>query len=358
MSMKLKDIVKEISLMSGDAGNDSTSAELMDDFVGENSKFGAIVKRLYGKDSAEKFWSGEQYWLAKPEVKNNPLDGRLIGFIKDNAFDSQGSYYIVRNKVDDRIWHNLFDISQPAELVYAGRIETSPSTGPYSMKRIYGVEGQIVHWSNIAREYKGAGFGAFLYDTLLYKYGVLESDSILYQGSRAMWSKHIPKVASFFGGTIGLYRGGTESEEPTVVIPLNGEDVNDKTFIGDTLGSFVAFHGNVPAGIKQIAKLTSGLSARNGTLGIVVASHKLDAPIDEYTNAGIQIDRTERSTFLDILDTVSFDELIDMFKDANMSIDTREMTNLAKAKKMLMLFVDATVFVEPKGDGIKYELIQ
>jgi hypothetical protein len=69
------------------------------------------------------------------------------------------------------------------------------------MKRIYGVEGQIVHWSNIAREYKGAGFGAFLYDTLLYKYGVLESDSILYQGSRAMWSKHIPKVASFFGGT-------------------------------------------------------------------------------------------------------------------------------------------------------------
>jgi len=358
MSMKLKDIVKEISLMSGDAGNDSTSAELMDDFVGENSKFGAIVKRLYGKDSAEKFWSGEQYWLAKPEVKNNPLDGRLRGFIKDNAFDSQGSYYIIRNKVGERFWHNLFDLSRPAETVYVGRIETTPSTGEYSMKRIYGVEGQVVHWSNIAKEYKGAGFGAFLYDTLLYKYGVLESDTILYQGSQAMWSKHIPKVASFFGGTIGFYGGSTQSEAQTVVIPLNGEDVNDKNFIGGTLGSFVAFSGNIPAGIKQIAKLTAGLSARTGTLGIVSVSHKLDAPIDEYTNAGIEIDQTERSTFLDILDTVSFDELIDIFKDRNMSIDAYEKTDLKKAKKMLMLFENATVFAEPKGDGIKYELIQ
>jgi len=358
MSMKLKDIVREISLMSGDAGNDPKSSELMNDFVEENSKFRSLVKGLYGKDSTSMFWNRSEYWLDRPEVKNNPLDGRLIGFIKDNAFDSQGSYYIVRNKVDDRIWHNLFDISQPAELVYAGRIETSPSTGPYSMKRIYGIEGQVVHWSILAKEYKGAGFGAFLYDTLLYKYGVLESDSILYQGSRAMWSKHVPKVASFFGGTIGYYRGGSQSEAQTVVIPLNGEDVNDKNFIGDVLGSFVAFHGNVPEGIKQIAKLTAGLSARTGTLGIVIANHKLDDPIDEYTDAGIEIDQTERSTFLDILDTVSFDELIDMFKDANMSIDTYEKTNLAKAKKMLMLFENATVFVEPKGDGIKYELIK
>jgi len=358
MSMKLKDIVKEISLMSGDAGNDSTSAELMDDFVAEYSKFGAIVKRLYGKDSAEKFWSGDQYWLAKPEIKNKPLDAKLQDVIENNAFDSQGSYYIVRHKVDDRIWHNLFDISRPAETVYVGRIETSPSTGPYSMQRIYGVEGQVVHWSNIAKEYKGAGFGAFLYDTLLYNYGVLESDSILYQGSQAMWSKHIPKVASFFGGTVGYYSGGSQSESQIVVIPLNGEDVNDKNFIGDVLGSFVAFSGNVPAGIKQIAKLTAGLSARNGTLGIVSVSHKLDDPIDEYTDAGVAINANERSTFLDILDTVSFDELIDIFKDRNMSIDAYEKTDLTKAKKMLMLFENATVFAEPKGDGIKYELIQ
>ena len=355
---KLKDIVKEISLMSGDAGLDSTSAELMDDFVVEYSKFRAVVKRLYGKDSAEEFWSGDQYWLAKPEIKNKPLDTKLQDVIKNNAFDSQGSYYIVRHKVDDRVWHNLFDLSRPAETVYVGRIETSPSTGPYSMQRIYGVEGQVVHWSIIAKEYKGAGFGAFLYDTLLYNYGVLESDTILYQGSRAMWSKHIPKVATFFGGTIGYWRGGTQSESQTVVIPLTGDDVNDKTFIGDTLGSFVAFHGNVPAGIKQIAKLTAGLSARTGTLGIVMPNHKLEEPIDEYTDAGVAINANERSTFLDILDTASFDELIDIFKDKNMSIDVHYKTDLKKAKKMLMLFENATVFVEPKGDGIKYELIQ
>jgi hypothetical protein len=124
------------------------------------------------------------------------------------------------------------------------------------------------------------------------------------------------------------------------------------------LGSFVAFSGNVPAGIKQIAKLTAGLSARTGTLGIVVVLQNLDEPIPEYTDAGIEIDQTERSTFLDILDTVSFEELIDIFLARPTQISADEKTDLNKAKKMLMLFQDATVFAEPKGDGIKYELIQ
>ena len=214
MRIKLKDIINEISLMSGDAGIGASSSTLMDDFVSEDSKFRALVKRLYGEDATEMGWgiTNDSYWLSQPSVKGKPLDARLSGYIRANAFDNQGSFYIVRNKVDDRFWHNLFDLSQTADLVYVGRIETTPSVGEYSMKRIYGVEGQVVHWSILAKEYKGKGFGAFLYDTLLYKYGVLESDTILYEGSLAMWSKHLPKVATFFGGTIAYFADGTQSE--------------------------------------------------------------------------------------------------------------------------------------------------
>jgi hypothetical protein len=347
--------------MSGDAGRGDSSSTLMDDFVSEDSKFNAMVKRLYGAEATSMGWgsTNDSYWLSQPSVKGKPLDSKLQDYIKSNAFDSQGSFYIVRNKVDDRFWHNLFDLSQTADLVYVGRIETTPSVGEYSMKRIYGVEGQVVHWSILAREYKGKGFGAFLYDTLLYKYGVLESDTILYEGSLAMWSKHLPKVATFFGGTIAYYADGTQSESQTAVVPLTSEDVKDKEFIR-RLGSFVAFHNNVPAGVKQIANLTKGLSIRTETLGVVDVNLKIDTiAFDEWDEeSGMDTSKEEQLSFLDAFDIVSYEELLYMI-DRDDSGDINPATdNLAKAQKLLILFTNATVIVEPKGDGIKYELIK
>jgi len=355
--IKLKNIINEIILMSGDAGIASDSAALMDDFSAETRGFEKLVKRIYGNDSTSTFWNKEAYWLNRADVKGKPLDARLTDYIKANAFDSQGNYYIIRTKVDDRFWHNLFDLSRPAEVAYIGRIETNPSVGEYSMKRIYGVDGQVVHWSNIAKEYKGAGFGAFLYDTLLYKYGVLESDTILYKGSLTMWSRHLPKVSTFFGGTIGDY-GGTQSRSQVVVIPLTGEDVQDKKFISDVLGSFVAFHDNVPAGIKQIARLTKGLSFRTGTLGVVHIDLKINAaPPKHYDWRGVELTPDDASSFLDLFDTVSYEELLTAIgEDVHSNIIAHD--SLARAQKIIMLFLDATVVVEPKGDGIKYELIQ
>lgn len=361
MAIKLKNIIDEISLMSGDAGNASDSKSLFDDFISETPNFKKLMLRLYGKDSLDAFWNKSAYWLEQPGVKGKPLDGRLQAYIKENAFDSQGSYYIVRTKVDDRFWHNLFDLSRPAETVYVGRIETTPSVGKYSMQRIYGVDGQVVHWSNVAKEYKGAGFGAFLYDTLLYKYGVLESDTILYKGSLAMWSKHLPKVATFFGGTVAAgFADGTQSESQTVVIPLTGEDVTDREFINSTLGSFVAFYGNVPIGVKQIARLTKGLSVRTGTLGVVEVDAKIDAiAFDKHDEeSGMPTTREEQLSFLDAFDIVSYEELLYMIDNGDWHISRIDDYGIGKAQKLLILFTDATVVVEPKGDGIKYELIK
>lgn len=359
MKIKLKDIINEISLMSGDAGRGSTSSTLMDEFVSEDNKFSALVQRLYGKDSTDQFWDSSQYWLNRTEVKSKPLDSKLQDYIKSNAFDSQGNFYIVRSKVADRFWHNLFDLSQTADLSYAGRIETTPSVGMYSMERIYGVKGQVVHWSILAVEYKGRGFGAFLYDTLLYKYGVLESDSMLYEGSLAMWSKHLPKVATFFGGTIAYYAYGTQSESQIAVVPLTSEDVKDKQFIR-RLGSFVAFSNNVPAGVKQIANLTKGLSIRTGTLGVVDVNLTIDEIIFDRWDAesGIPTTEEEQLSFLDVFDTASYEELLYQIGNESGGDINPATDNLAKAQKLLILFTNATVIVEPKGDGIKYELIK
>lgn len=358
MRIKLKDIINEISLMGGDAGRGSTSSILMHQFVSDDNKFSTLVQRLYGEDSTDPFWDSSQYWLNRTEVKSKPLDSKLQDYIKSNAFDSQGNFYIVRSKVADKFCHNLFDLSQTADMTYAGRIETTPSVGMYSMERIYGVKGQVVHWSILAVEYKGRGFGAFLYDTLLYKYGVLESDSMLYKGSLAMWSKHLPKVATFFGGTVGS-ASGTQSKSRIAVVPLTSEDVQDKAFIR-SLGSFVAFSNNVPAGVKQIASLTKGLSVRTGTLGVVNANVKIDEIVfdqwDEESN--IPTTTEEKLSFLDAFDILSYEELLYQIGRSWRGSMAPITDNLDSAQKLLILFTNATVVVEPKGDGIKYELIK
>jgi hypothetical protein len=175
-----------------------------------------------------------------------------------------------------------------------------------------------------------------------------------------MWSKHIPKVATFFGGTVAYHGNGSQSESQTVVVPLTSEDVNDKAFIGNMLGSFVAFHDNVPAGVKQIANLTKGLSLRTGTLGVVEVGFTIDEIIfDRWDEtSGIPTTEEEKLSFLDVFDTASYEELLHQIKIESGG-DIKSVTDdLSKSQKLIILFTNVTVVVEPKGDSIKYELIK
>jgi len=228
----------EIDLVTGDADK-STSLELLNDFVAEDSKLEKLLVRLYGAEQVTT-WRNDEKWHNDPMVRDYPADARIIAYIKSNAKESQGQLYVLitSSRFGRRTVHHLINLAEPVRTMYVGRIETEPSTGPYSMKTMFGIDSQVVHWSNFAQEYKGYGYGKFLYDTLLYRYGVLESDNVLYQGSQRMWMGHMPKVAKFFGGVVknpAGWRGGSQSENPTLVVPLTAEDVADKAFIRDDI---------------------------------------------------------------------------------------------------------------------------
>jgi hypothetical protein len=370
--------VKEISLMTGDADKEY-SLQLFNSFARnyENSKITKAIEKLYGEKSVTA-WDESERWYKDPTVANNPLDGRIRAAIKSEAIDSQGSLYITTHKDYGRTKHILWKLDEPAKTAYVGEIKTEDSRGKYSMKNAYGIDSRVVHWSNLAQEYKGAGFGKFLYDTLLYYYGTLESDSTLYQGSQKMWMFHMPKIAKLFCYTVkhpdSWGKGGSQSQKQLIVLPATEKDVADKGFVSNTIGSFVAFHDAIPADVIKIARFAKGLNFREGTLNVVYIDYGIDEKVDELdpfddTNQATWVkgkgvvakgdtDREVKSveSFLDFMEDMSFPDLIYVL-DNMRNDDIHTYTTIKKAKKLILAFKDATVLVEPKGDKIKYELL-
>lgn len=375
--IKEQDELDEISLMSGDADKEY-SMQLFNRFVRvqSNSKISKALKKLYGEKSVSS-WDDSVRWSNDPTVANNPLDGRIRAAIKSEAIDSQGSLYITAIADMSSTRHILWKLDEPVKTAYVGEIKTTPSLGKYSMKNAYGIDAKVVHWSNLAQEYKGAGFGKFLYDTLLYYYGTLESDSTLYQGSQKMWMYHMPRVAKLFCYTVkhpdSWSDGGSQSRNQLIVLPADERDVADRGFVSNVIGSFVAFHSEIPPAVAKLTRFAKGLNFREGTLNAVYLDFGIDEKIDELdpfdtdqatwvAGKGVvkkgDTDQEVKSTesFLDFMEDMSFPDLIyalDKMKNDNI----HTYNTIKKAKKLILAFKDATVLVQPAGDKVKYELL-
>jgi hypothetical protein len=367
--IKEQEELDEISLMTGDADKEY-STELFNSFVRHrsNSKITKALKKLYG-EKAVNSWDASERWYNDPTVANSPLDGRIQAAIKSEAIDSQGNLYITAFNDYSYTIHTLWKLDEPAKTAYVGEIKTSTSRGEYSMQRAYGINSKVVHWSNLAQEYKGAGYGKFLYDTLLYYYGTLESDNTLYQGSQKMWMYHMPKIAKLFCYTVkhpDSWGGGSESERQLIVLPADERDVADKGFVSNVIGSFVAFRNEIPPTIAKLTRFAKGLNFREGTLNIAYIDYKIDEKIDSLdpferdsgSYDGEDSDYIAKSgeSFLDFMEDISFQDLVNALDNMNMD-DAYTYTTIKKAKKLILAFEDATVLVQPAGDKIKYELL-
>jgi hypothetical protein len=365
--IKEQEELDEISLMTGDADKEY-SMQLFSNFARQrdNSKITKALIKLYG-DKAVNSWDDSERWYKDPTVANSPLDGRIQAAIKSEAIDSQGSLYITAFNDYSYTVHTLWKLDEPAKTAYVGEIKTSTSRGKYSMQRAYGIDSKVVHWSNLAQEYKGAGYGKFLYDTLLYYYGTLESDNTLYQGSQKMWMYHMPKIAKLFCYTVkhpSSWGGGSESERQLIVLPADERDVADKGFVSNVIGSFVAFRNEIPPTVAKLARFAKGLNFREGTLNIAYIDYKIDEKIDRLdpferdsgSYDGEDSDYTVKSgeSFLDFMEDISFTDLVNAL---DIMDDAYTYTTITKAKKLILAFEDATVLVVPAGDKLKYELL-
>jgi hypothetical protein len=377
--MKLKRIVRdvlkerrinEISLQKGDASK-HTSEDLLNEYIGYDDKFFSLVSKKYGRGTPSK-WSSF-YWLDQKGVRDSPLDATLQSYIKKNAIDSQGTLYIMRVETPQettKYAHVLFDLDAKADEAIVGLIKTSPRTGKYSMRTLFGIDAQVVHWSEIATEYRGRGFGSFLYDTVIQLYGTLESDTILFSGSLRVWTQHFTKRAKVFAGVIGIDSfSGSQGGRQMLVLPLTEKDITDATFLKDAVGSFAAFFETVPAGLKQLIGLTKGLSYREGTLSVVWFKSKFaeSGTISINSNNKTPMGPYEGTSMSDFIDEYSYEDLVTLMsgnKVDNLQLvsfmyNSSKYNKFNTAERMILCFEDVNIVVWEAGDGdIEYEVLK
>lgn len=354
--MKLKqiaqEVLSEISLQRGDADH-ASSLQLFE-------------LAMAGLDVLSKVQTSAP-------VGSQPLDPKVIALIKKTAIDTQGTLFICKHYRYGRDRHILFKIDEPYATACVGMIDTEANKNPYSVAMIFGVDAPQVHWSIVADEYKGMKYGAFLYDTLLYKYGALQSDTILYQGSFNMWVHHMSSTGRLTAAVMESSNyWGTKQR---VAVPMTVKDLKDAKYL-ERINSIVVFY-NVPSQLQTINKFASGLTPRDGSLGIIYFKGKLDEPNKFETidvSAGFDTDPENEDATLsmaDFLDQYSYDDLIAMADQGEVQFgsesrmvmqDSDDLTPdewviITRAQKVMLVCNDAIVLVEPMGDEINYQLI-
>lgn len=164
--------------------------------------------------------------------------------------------------------YHMFDFSKPVKMVgrtdydkrpvfevnfYVGHILTDNVQNEYyySPKKQLGLSNiQQVHLSELGKEYRGQGYGAMLYDTVAKQVDAIYSDSTLFKGSLAMWTKHMRKISKFFGAVLQV----------GVIVPVSGEI--DKKVI-DAADGFVSIFTKVPPKLKEMEQFLSGIPVDN-----------------------------------------------------------------------------------------------
>jgi hypothetical protein len=177
----------------------------------------------------------------------------------------------------------------------------------------------------------------------------------------------MPKIAKLFCYTVKhpeSWGGGSQSENQLIVLPADERDVADRGFVSNVIGSFVAFHNEIPPTIAKLARFAKGLNFREGTLNIAFIDYKIDEKVnridpfekDSGSFDGEDSDYITKSdeSFFDLIQDMSFQDLVNALDNMD---DIYTYTTIKKAKKLILSFNDATLLVQPAGDKIKYELL-
>lgn len=267
--IKLKDLLAEVSLHTGNAAENS-----MEDFFNKVSykvlpKKYAEVSDWIGqepKDSWNDNWKKE-YERAK---ELSFVDSTFKGIINSKLplIISKGGYELRYMKRGNR--GLTFHLCDPnAKFVYEyfiGVIEVYTGNDSYRFtpSKAFGLKVYQINWSNVATEHMGRGLGKLMY-TMVYEYvsglgAALVSDTTLYQGSQKMWIDYIPTIASYFGIVMD-----------DIFFPIDKSEMvsNGRSLMGDNSVSQMVAMQSPPTLIRKIEHNFKGLSFSKGEYGVV-----------------------------------------------------------------------------------------
>lgn len=251
----------------------------------------------------------------------------------------------------------LFNTKETIEKCFVGFIKATrvgdDGYSSYSPKATFKIKGIVrrVHLSEVAKEYLGQGYGSILYNAMWDDSGAIASDSILFKGSFAMWTKKIMSEASFFGLVVSRDIESTGSNR--IIIPLTPEQARSNKVVGSQAGraqNYIAIKGEVPEPMRKVAYNLKGV---NPATELVVCSI-----LESIKTKEVEIlpdgDESYTGTIFDLIDNC--DNLFEFFDQLNNQRDITPMITYGrdhskKNRVAIILFLDATLIIKDLGTG-------
>ena len=190
-----------------------------------------------------------------------------------------------------------------------GLISVSSKSG-----RPFKITGAEIHLAYITDLWRDKGFGYKMYTMLLNKYGNVFSDSILYEGSLAIWVKKLAPLGAESGNFFGAQVGG-------IIVPMSAEDVGNRDILNDVGLDHFIVSVNPPQVLLDIKRKLAGLSLSDGDYGVFEPSMKTKVAqfqdiVDESVSIGEVLEEADLYQVLGILDGDQYSTIVVALQDA------------------------------------------
>lgn len=275
--IKLKHLLPEISLMSGNAGSDDmedffirmcrkilpAKYNIVRDWMGDDPN---AYHRYSDDDDTDAATAATKMDKEREKAQKLMLVNKDFKAVIDSKLPliTKGNGYELRLEKSGK--ELIFHLVDPnAKYVYEyfiGIIKTESGSRAFRLnpKKAFNLMCYQIHWSNVAEEKMGQGLGKLMY-TMVYEYvnglgAALVSDSMLFEGSQKMWFDFIPSIASFFGVVV-----------EDIFFPIDKGEVT-RDVMGNVVDTVVAME-NPPKEVRKIAYNVQGLSFKKGQYGVM-----------------------------------------------------------------------------------------
>jgi hypothetical protein len=285
--IKLKKLLSEISLMSGDASQ--SDMKDMFDRAFEKGFLPKKYRKLYRADSDEAkgiMYHSDTYKPDKEDQKENEklvqlnkVTPKVLDYLKKyETVGSSGNYIMIMKKKGNELHFMLCDktaIALTEFFIGVIKAEKGINTYNFTPDKAFNLKTYQIHWSNVSAENKGKGLGRLMYK-MVYEYitgplgASLVSDSTLYQGSRKMWMLYIPTIARFFGIVVN-----------DVFFPIDRNEIG-LGVMEKNVDAMVAME-SIPTEIRKIANNVKGLSFNQGEYGVLRVRENINQKIANTT---------------------------------------------------------------------------
>jgi hypothetical protein len=213
-----------------------------------------------------------------------------------------GTLYIVNSGGDD------------LESYVIGTMDVNLISVSSKSGRPFKITGAEIYLAYITDLWRDKGFGYKMYAMLLNKYGNVFSDSILYEGSLAVWVKKLAPLGAEPGNFFGAQVGG-------IIVPMSAEDVSNRNILKDVGLDHLIVSVNPPQVLIDIKRKLAGLSLSDGDYGVFEPSMKTKVAqfqdiVDESVSIGDILEEADLYQVLGILDGDQYSTIVVALQDA------------------------------------------